>query len=70
MQSIYRFRDAEVGLFLRTRNEGIGNIQFYFLTLKTNFRSTKRVVDWVNGCFSRVYPGVEDQDLGEEIQIV
>ena len=31
MQSIYRFRDAEVGLFLKTKNEGIRSINFYFL---------------------------------------
>ena len=44
MQSIYRFRDAEVGLFLKTKNEGLGQIELNFLSLQTNFRSKK--TDW------------------------
>ena len=64
MQSIYRFRDAEVGLFLKTKNEGIGSIKFLFLALKTNFRSQKNIVDWVNQCFSTVFPEIDNQDLG------
>ncbi|KMP11679.1 hypothetical protein UR09_02775 [Candidatus Nitromaritima sp. SCGC AAA799-A02] len=64
MQSIYRFRDAEVGLFLKTREEGIGHVQFTFLALKTNFRSQKKVVDWVNQCFGAVFPKEDNQDLG------
>ncbi|MDP6231269.1 MAG: UvrD-helicase domain-containing protein [Nitrospinaceae bacterium] len=64
MQSIYRFRDAEVGLFLKTKNEGIGYTKFVFLALKTNFRSQKKIVDWVNQCFNSVFPEVNNQDLG------
>ncbi|MCH8157897.1 MAG: UvrD-helicase domain-containing protein [Nitrospinae bacterium] len=64
MQSIYRFRDAEVGLFLKTKEEGVGSVQFDFLALKTNFRSQKKVVDWVNDCFSAVFPERNNRDLG------
>ncbi len=64
MQSIYRFRDAEVGLFLKTKNEGIGYIKFVFLALKTNFRSQKKIVDWLNQCFGSVFPEINNQDLG------
>jgi len=65
MQSIYRFRDAEVGLFLRTQqNKLIGQIILVPLKLKCNFRSQKKVVDWVNACFSTVFPNFDDQDLG------
>ena len=64
MQSIYRFRDAEVGLFLKTKNEGLGNIDLNFLTLQTNFRSKKPIVDWINECFQLIFPKINNQDLG------
>ncbi|MEW6728344.1 MAG: UvrD-helicase domain-containing protein [Pseudomonadota bacterium] len=58
MQSIYRFREAEVGLFLRAQREGIrcgdGVLRLAPLTLTTNFRSQAGVVDWVNAVFPRV----------------
>ncbi len=65
MQSIFRFRDAEVGIFLRTQNEGIGDLQPDKLTLTTNFRSQKGLVNWVNDCFNSVFPKKENPDLGE-----
>ena len=37
MQSIYRFRNAEVSLFLRTKQYGINQINCHNLTLKVNF---------------------------------
>lgn len=55
MQSIYRFRDAEVRLFLEAREKGrIGGIDVQFLDLARNFRSQGHIVSWVN----RVFPGV------------
>jgi len=64
MQSIYRFRDAEVGLFIQAREQGIGDIQLTSLKLKTNFRSQKKVVDWVNDCFAAIFPKIDDPDRG------
>jgi ATP-dependent helicase/nuclease subunit A len=64
MQSIYRFRDAEVGIFLRTQREGLENIPLTSLKLTTNFRSKKNFVDWVNICFKKVFPNFNDEDLG------
>jgi ATP-dependent exoDNAse (exonuclease V) beta subunit len=60
MQSIYRFREAEVGLFLRARAEGIGNVVLTPLELSANFRSQEGIVDWVNQAFARVMPERED----------
>lgn len=64
MQSIYRFREAEVGLFLRARQEGIGELALDALTLSTNFRSTAGIVGWVNAAFERVLPEAEDAASG------
>ena len=64
MQSIYRFREAEVGLFLRARERGLPSVRLVPLTLQTNFRSQSGIVDWVNDTFSRVLPTTEDADAG------
>ena len=65
MQSIYRFRDAQVDLFLRALNEGIGDLRLERLTLQTNFRSQKKILDWINPSFGQLFPKHENQDLGE-----
>lgn len=54
MQSIYRFRKAEVGLFRQVQKNGIGAIQLYPLSLSVNFRSQAGLVDWVNQSFNRL----------------
>jgi len=64
MQSVYRFRDAEVRLFLRARHEGLPNLRLESLVLSTNFRSQAGVVDWVNGFFPRALPAAEDVATG------
>ncbi len=64
MQSIYRFRDAEVGLFVQAKKNGLGHIPLKNLQLLTNFRSQKHVVDWVNRCFSKILPEIDEPDRG------
>jgi len=64
MQSIYRFREAEVGLYLKARLEGIGNIRLVPINLCVNFRSQQVVVDWVNTVFQQVFPVQEDMATG------
>jgi ATP-dependent exoDNAse (exonuclease V) beta subunit len=63
MQSIYQFREAEVGLFLRARSVGIGNLKLEALRLSFNFRSLPALVDWSNDQFARMFPGVDDPRL-------
>lgn len=63
-QSIYRFRDAEVGLFIQTQKRGLGTLRLTPLSLESNFRSQKNLVDWVNTCFKKIFPNHNDPDLG------
>ncbi|HZP89186.1 MAG TPA: UvrD-helicase domain-containing protein [Burkholderiales bacterium] len=64
MQSIYRFREAEVALYLRARQHGIGSVRLEPLTLTVNFRSQAKLLDWVNGTFRALLPGREDLASG------
>ncbi|MBO9355107.1 AAA family ATPase [Bordetella petrii] len=64
MQSIYRFRKAEVGLFLQAAEQGVGEIAPTFLQLTDNFRSQAGVVDWVNATFRGLLPARNDAAAG------
>ena len=64
MQSIYRFREAEVGLFLKTRRDGMGTMTLTSLTLTVNFRSQASLVHWTNAMFKNVFPDTEDSAVG------
>src|SRR5262249_25942130 len=64
MQSIYRFREAEVGLFLRAWKAGVGGVELQPITLSANFRSQAGVVEWVNGAFAQVMPSSADVRTG------
>lgn len=70
MQSIYRFREAEVALFMRAWHEGIGDIALTPVTLSVNFRSMPKVIDWVNRTFSQLMPAeVEGIDRSNAAQV-
>ncbi len=60
MQSIYRFRNAEVGQFLMAKNIGIGSVSLNTLTLRRNFRSGQKLVDWFNAVFPDVLAKRDD----------
>ena len=64
MQSVYRFRQADVSLFLKARELGIGAIQLEPLTLSVNFRSLPGIVEWVNRTFESILPESDDLDSG------
>jgi ATP-dependent helicase/nuclease subunit A len=64
MQSIYGFREAEVGLFIKARNHGLGQIVLHPLTLTVNFRSQEKIVDWINDTFPHAMPATEDETTG------
>ena len=60
MQSIYQFRDAEVGLFLRARDRGVGQLKLETLQLTRNFRSSPALVEWTNDTCSQLFPLLDD----------
>ena len=64
MQSIYRFREAEVALFLDAWSEGLGSVRLERLTLTTNFRSQPRLVEWFNASFEKILPREADRPTG------
>ena len=56
MQSIYRFRNARVSLFLSVIEDGIGSIRPKKLELYKNYRSEKLLVEKFNEVFTKVFP--------------
>lgn len=60
MQSIYQFREAEVGLFLRARDSGIGGVRLEPLQLSRNFRSVPELIEWTNDAFTSLFPESDD----------
>ena len=64
MQSIYRFRNAEVGQFLLSRKFGIGDIGLKPLLLRRNFRSGEKLVEWFNTVFPSILAKENDPMRG------
>jgi len=64
MQSIYRFRNADVGLFLKVREEGLGQLSLRDIRLVSNFRSDAAIVDWINDAMSQVLPSSPEPFTG------
>jgi ATP-dependent helicase/nuclease subunit A len=64
MQSIYRFRDADMSLFLLAKHRGVGPVRLRSLTLQRNFRSAPAIVSWVNTVFAQVFPADDHIEAG------
>ena len=64
MQSIYGFRQAEVRAFLDLAEDGIGEIEFDVQRLRSNFRSARTLVEWINARFAIIMPRADDRDRG------
>ncbi len=61
MQSIYRFREAEVRIFVEAQaQQQVAGVPVESLVLARNFRSHAGLVAWVNDVFPRVFPGRSD----------
>jgi ATP-dependent exoDNAse (exonuclease V) beta subunit len=64
MQSIYGFRNAEVGRFSTVRAAGLAGLGLTPLDLRRNFRSAPALVHWCNEVFARVFPAQDDVRKG------
>ena len=56
MQSIYQFRQAEVGLFLNVQRKKNNPLCICPLYLSSNFRSSDTIVTWLNQNFKNIFP--------------
>lgn len=65
MQSIYRFRSANVGLFIEAREHGLGGLRLEPLSLSSNFRSQAGLVAWVNRRFAQLMPAHDEPARGQ-----
>lgn len=65
MQSIYRFRNANLGLFQRTFSQDILNLKVQPSKLNSNFRSIPSLVEFNNRVFKRVFGNEENADYGQ-----
>jgi hypothetical protein len=64
MQSIYRFREAEVGLYLRVvREKRMAGMALEPLELRRNFRARPGLVDWVNTHMAAAFPAKQAEDV-------
>jgi ATP-dependent helicase/nuclease subunit A len=64
MQSCYSFRNANVGIFLRTVQNGLPHFPLEHAQLSVNFRSSEQIVAWVNKVFSKCFPHTMDISRG------
>ena len=63
MQSIYRFRQAEVGLFLHVREHGIGNLRPDSLSLSANFRTSPTLLERINQVCQDIFPKLNEENI-------
>ncbi|MEE2782134.1 MAG: UvrD-helicase domain-containing protein [Pseudomonadota bacterium] len=63
MQSIYRFRNADVSIFMETATTGMGQLPITLCDLQANFRSTKTIIEWCNRTFADLFQGASKYDI-------
>ena len=64
MQSIYRFRDADVSLYLAAASEGIDGYPLERVVLERNFRSRPAIVDWCNAVLGAAFGANAHRETG------
>ncbi len=66
MQSVYRFRDADVRLYQETFARGIAQVPLRRLQLTSNFRSRAGLVDWCNTTFGALLRADSIDQVGHQ----
>lgn len=56
MQSIYKFREADVSIFIETKEYGFNTIPLEVIKLQDNWRSSPLIVDEINQIFKKILP--------------
>ena len=56
MQSIYKFREADVSIFIETKEFGFNTIPLEIIKLQDNWRSSPLIVDAINQIFKKILP--------------
>lgn len=56
MQSIYKFREADVSIFIEAKKNGFNTIPLEIIKLKDNWRSSSLIVNEVNQIFEKILP--------------
>ena len=65
MQSIYRFREAEVGIFLSVwKYRRLNQLALTPINISVNFRSEPGIVDWTNEVFEQVLAATDEPGTG------
>jgi ATP-dependent helicase/nuclease subunit A len=65
MQSIYRFRKSDVGIFVKLQTkEKFEDVEIKTRKLEVNFRSDKKIIDWLNDIYKEAFGEINDRDKG------
>jgi len=56
MQSIYKFREADVSIFIEAKKNGFNTIPLETIRLKDNYRSSSLIVNEINQIFENILP--------------
>lgn len=64
MQSIYKFREADVGIFIEAKKYGFNTIPLETIRLEENWRSSPVIVDRINHIFQSILPKEDSIEEG------
>ena len=59
-QSIYKFRDSEVGIFIHSKYNKISNKKMHLIVLSNNYRSDYKIINFINYIFKNIFPRTEN----------